>query len=252
MSPASGFIQLPDNDAIKIFAITVADNPYDRAEPLQPLYDDFSDRQGFDLKLEKRIVKANMTPMVNISATVKRNLNDLPYRITMKDYADMHMPNGVVVKYFYSGTEKLKQKDPDQGLTLTTVNDGMFDLLPSDSSRDVTYEKGEGRIVMDLQQSIDIDSIHLFSALETKKGAQRFSVWISEKEEMPAVSGDPKPTDWKYLGSVIPEDIWGNGKIVYSVIPKKGQKLNGRYIMWITEDSAHGPFLFREADVFAQ
>ncbi|MCX6247597.1 MAG: alpha-mannosidase [Bacteroidetes bacterium] len=250
VSSAAGFLQLPENDAIKIFAITVAENYYDQAQPVQPLYDDFSGRKGFNLTLEKTNVTEEMIPAARLTAFRNRNLADLPYKSTMKDYADMHMPNGVTVNYYYSGTEKLKTNMPEQGMLVPAINDGMFDLLPSDSAKDIWFEQGEGRIVMDLQNNMGIDSLHLFSATDTKRGAQIFSVWTSDKPVLPPVTGDPKTSGWKYLTMAGPLDIWGNGKAVYSIVADPKKPLSCRYLMWISERSGHGPYYFREIDVF--
>jgi hypothetical protein len=250
MGPGSEYLQLPENDAIKIFAITLAENPYDQIQPVQPLYDDFSDRKGITLALEKRNVTDEMLPAAKLSAFKNRDLGHLPFKISMKDYADMHMPNGVTFNYFYSGTEKLKAGQPDEGLFVSAYNDGMFDLLPSDSVKDVWFEQGEGRVVMDLQNNLGIDSLHIFSVLDPKRGPRFFSVWASDKDARPPVTGDPKANGWKYLVSASPLDIWGSGKAVYSIVPDKNKPMNCRYLMWVTEDSGHGPYYFREIDVF--
>jgi alpha-mannosidase len=249
-SPASGFLQLPENDAIKIFAITVAENYYDQATPAQPLYDDFTGRKGFPLVLDKSYVSEEMTPGATIRNFRNRNLNDLPFKVTMKDYADMHMPNGVTVNYYFSGSEKLKTGMPEQGVAVASINDGMFDLLPSDSAKDVWFSQGEGRIVMDLQKNMGIDSLHLFSTTDTRRGPQVFSIWTSDKPNLPSVSGDPKAAGWKYLAYARPADVWGNGKIVYSILPDPKMPLNCRYIMWVSENTDYGPYYFREVDVF--
>ena len=41
---------LPNNDKIKVFAITVAENSNDDIRPAQSLYDDFSDRGDLALR----------------------------------------------------------------------------------------------------------------------------------------------------------------------------------------------------------
>ena len=250
ISPVAGFLQLPDNDAIKIFAITVADDYYDQETPVQPLYDDFSGRKGFNLTLEKSNVSEDMVSSARLTAIRNRNLNNLPYKISLKDYADMHMPNGVTVKYYFSGNEQLKTNMPEQGMVVPACNDGMFDLLPSDSIKDVWFEHGEGRIVMDLQNNMGVDSLHVFAALDTKRGPEIFSLWTSDKPALPSVTGDPKTNGWKYLAMAGPVDIWGNGKVVYSIVPDTKKPLSCRYLMWVTEGSGHGPYYFREIDVF--
>jgi alpha-mannosidase len=250
VSSAAGFLQLPENDAIKIFAITVAENYYDQAQAVEPIYDDFSERKGFSLNLDKSYVSEDMVSSARIVNVRNRNLNDLPYKISMKDYADMHMPNGVTVNYYYSGTEKMKTNMPDQGVLVPACNDGMFDLLPSDSVKDVWFEKGEGRIVMDLQNNLGIDSLHMFAALDTKRGPETFSIWVSDKAVRPSITGDPKASGWKYLAFVKPVDVWGNSKVVYSLIPEAKTPINCKYVMLVSEASGHGPYYFREIDVF--
>jgi alpha-mannosidase len=250
VGPTAGFLQLPENSAIKIFAVTLAENYYDQLQPVQPLYDDFSGRKGFNINLDKTYVSEDMIPAAHVTVARNRNLNDLPYKVSMKDYADMHMPNGVTVNYYYSGTEQLKANMPEQGMVLSACNDGMFDLLPSDSLKDVWFEKGESRIVMDLQNKIGIDSLHVFAALDTKRGPETYSIWISDKPAMPPVTGDPKASGWKYLTLAGPVDIWGNSKAVYSIIPENKKPLNCKYIMLVSEASGHGPYYFREIDVF--
>jgi alpha-mannosidase len=250
VSSSSGFLQLPDNEGIKIFAITAAENYFDQAQPLQPLYDDFNGRKPLYLILDKSNVTEDMVPSAQIKVVRNKNLNDLPYKVSMKDYADMHMPNGVTVNYYYSGTEKLKTNQPEQGMMVPASNDGMFDLLPSDSVKDVWFEQGEGRIVMDLQNVMGVDSLHLFTTADTKRGPQVFSLWTCDKPTMPPVTGDPRTSGWKYLCIASPIDIWGNGKVVYTIAPDVKKPLSCRYLMWISENSPHGPYYFREIDVF--
>ena len=250
VSPAAGFLQLPDNDAIRIFAITLSLNPYDEAQALQPLYDDFTGRKALTLNFDNRFVTEEMTPAAKLTLFKNRNLNDLPYKVSLKDYADMHMPNGATVKYFYSGTEKPRGNPPEQGMNVPACYDGMFDLLPSDSAKNVWFDQGEGRLIMDLQNKVGIDSLHLFTQLDMKRGPQFFSVWASDRQVMPSVTGDPKKAGWKYLVSATPLMVSGGGKAVFSLSPANDITLNCRYLMWVSEDSGHGPYYFREIDVF--
>jgi alpha-mannosidase len=249
VSPSAGYLQLPDNDAIKIFAITVAEDPYDQVQPLQPLYDDFTGRKTLPLVLEKRYVKDDMSPAETLTIIKKKTLNELPVKITSKDYADMHMPNGVTVKYYYSGIPESTANKPEQGMIVSSANDGMFELLPGDSARDMRFEQGEGRIVMDLQKEMEFDSIHIFSSLDLRRGPQFFSMW-GLGNKAPNVTDDPKVGGWTYLAGVSRLDITGGGKVVYTIIPKKDATAKFRYLMWISDDSWHGPYYFREIDVF--
>ena len=250
VGPDAEFLQLPENEGIMIFAITLAENYYDQSHPAQSLYDDFSNRTGFNLLPGKHYATEDLVPLANMNYTRKKNLGDLPVKITMKDYADLHMPNGVTFKYFYSGIEKTNKPLPEQGMTVAPLNDGMFDLLPSDSLKDVWFEQGEGRLVMDLQKQMEFDSLHLFVNSDPKRGPLSFSIWGSDKEQMPPVTGDPKSSGWKFIVYSPQQDVWGKGKGVYVITPLKYKSLPCRYLLWVSEESGHGPYLFREIDVF--
>jgi alpha-mannosidase len=261
-SPASETLQLPDNESIKIFAITVADNPSDDVRPAKALYDDFTNRPSMVLQPMRSYVDENMAPEVEIGTYSNSNLGKLPARLTMKDYADMHQPNGVTVKYFFkdadttltgSGTltgSKTPSGSITSGMSVPSINDGMYDLLPADSLSDKWSESGEGRLVMDLQRQIEIDSIHIFTGQNTRRGGQSFSLWGATGENQPDVKGDPKSSGWSFMAYAPPEEIWGNSKALYTVIPLPEKSKQYRYIMWISENTPHGPMYFREVDVF--
>jgi len=249
VSPSSGFIQLPENGSIRIFAISLADNNTDQARSAAALYDDFTGRSAMELDLPLSYVTETMESAANFEFTRKRNLSDLPARVSMKDYADMHMPNGVSSRYYFNNSDS-SFSSLTNGMYISSLNDGMFDLLPDDSLNDLWSEKGEGRILMDLQKEIEIDSIHLFSTLDIKRGACSFSLWGAPGTKSPEVTGDPKSAGWTYLLTIPLPDIWGNGKAYYTIKPLKDQNKALRYLLWVSEDSPHGPHYFREADIF--
>lgn len=248
VSPASGYVQLPQNKAMKIFAMTVADEPADKAEPTIPLYYEYSWNNPMALNLPKTYVDENAQFLANCKINRNRDLNALPGKVSRKDYADLHEPNGVTVKYFYSTPDTIVKNKPTQGLNLSTLVDGMYDLLPNDSVNDVWFEEGESRIWMDLQKEIEIDSIHVFANMSTRRGAEFISLWGSNSSTPPDAKGDPKQSGWTYMMSIPPCEVWGNSKALYTILPNKGKAW--RYLMWVTEDCGHGPYYFREIDVF--
>ncbi|MEI7499083.1 MAG: glycoside hydrolase family 38 C-terminal domain-containing protein [Bacteroidota bacterium] len=249
-SPVSGTLQLPENDAIKIFAISVSDNPFDQVRQAAALYDDFTERQSMPLNLPKSNVDENMAPAAKLVVTRNRKLTELPARLTMKDYADIHQPNGVTSTYYFSGADSSLTGSIKNGMNVSAINDGMYDLLPGDSLNDKWSEKGEGRILMDLQKEIELDSIHIFTAQNTKRGVQTFTLWGASGDKCPPVKGDPMASGWNYILYAPPEDIWGNSKALYTIIPLNDKSRQYRYLLWISEDSSHGPIYFREVDVF--
>ena len=246
----SGTLQLPDNDAIKIFAISLSYDPYDQIQPAQPLYDDFTDRNQMTLNLPKSYVDDHMEPTAKLAVTSSHNLAELPSKPTMKDYADMHQPNGVTSQYYFSDADSSLTGSITDGMGISAVNDGMYDLLPGDSLRDKWSEKGEGRLLMDLQKEIELDSIHIFTAQNTKRGGQSFSLWGAPGAKSPGLKGDPTAAGWSYIITAAPEDIWDNSKALYTITPLPGKSKQYRYLLWVSEDSPHGPYYFREVDVF--
>ncbi len=248
-SPASETLQLPDNESIKIFAISLSDNPSDQVQPARPLYDDFTDRQALALNLPKSYVDENMDPAAKVMTYRNRNLSRLPAKLTMKDYADMHQPNGVTSTYFFSDSDSTHTGFTD-GMNVSAINDGMYDLLPGDSANDKWSERGEGRILMDLQQEIELDSMHIFTEQSTYRGKQSFSIWGATGDKHPGVKGNPGAAGWSFITFAPPEDIWGSSKALYTIIPLPGKSKQYRYLLWVSDDSPHGPYYFREADVF--
>ncbi len=248
VNPSAGYVQLPQNKAIKIFAMSVSDDPSDQVVPAMPLYDDYSWKSPLALNLPRSYVDANAPSLAVCRISRNRNLNDLPGKVTRNDYADLRVPNGVTVKYFYSTPDTTIKKKPAQGMNLSPLVDGMFDLRSNDSVNDIWFDEGESRVWMDLQKEIEIDSIHMFANLNMHRGAEFLSLWGSNSPVPPDPGGDPKAAGWTYMMSIPPCDVWGNSKALYSIYPNKGR--SWRYLMWVTEDCAHGPYYFREIDVF--
>jgi len=93
-------------------------------------------------------------------------------------------------------------------MSVPAINDGMYDLLPGDSLNDKWSEAGEGRILMDLQKEIELDSMHLFTGQSTSRGGQSFSLWGATGEQRPAIKGDPGTAGWSFIAFAPPENIW--------------------------------------------
>jgi alpha-mannosidase len=249
--PASEILQLPDNQSIKIFAISLANNLSDQLQPVQLMYDDFSNRPLLSLRLAKSYVNENMAPAAMITVHADRNPTRLPAKLTMKDYADIHQPNGVTANYYFNDADSaLNMPSIADGMSVPAINDGMYDLLPGDSLSDKWSEKGEGRVAMDLQKEIELDSLHIFTGQNTMRGGQSFSMWGATGDKLPSVKGDPVSSGWNFIAMAPPEDIWGNRRALYTVIPLPEKSKQYRYLLWVSEATPHGPYYFREVDVF--
>ncbi len=255
VTPSSKFIQLPENEAIKIFAITLSENSYDDLQPAHALYDDFSGRPTLKLSLPDSRVKDSDQPVADLQYHRRRSLTELPARLTMRDYADMHQPNGTTVRFYFTGadssfTTKGAAGKITDGMIISAANDGMFELLPSDSLLDRYSRSGEGRIVVDFQKEIELDSLHLFAQQSLITGSRSFSAWGFPDRSSPQFNVDPGGTGWKFLAYSAPEELWGNNKSLIRMTPLAGEKVRCRYLMFVSDNRPYGPFWFREIDVF--
>jgi len=247
VDPTTGSVQLPEDPSVKIFAMTLTNNPFDDIHPVQPLYDDFTGRKALHLNMEHRYVTEEMSPTASVKMTRRKTADELPVKVTAKDYASVLKPNGVTVTYMGSVSDD-PERSPWSPIPVSVVNDGMFDLMPGDSARDVWFPEGEGRLVMDLQKTIDIDSLHIFSSLDLSRGAQSFSVWGFPDKPDPSFTENPARSGWTFIVMVKPIDLWGGGKAVYQILLDPPG--NFRYLMFVSESGGHGPVFFREVDVF--
>ena len=240
-----GSIQLPEDPSVKIFAMTLADNPYDDITLLQLLYGDFTGRKPIVLA-EDHYVTDDLEPTSSTDVIHRKTVQELPIQVTTMDYADIHLPNGVTT--FYLSSEKDPGAEPWITIPVSMVCNGMYDLMPADLVHDTWTSEGEGRLVMDLQKEIDIDSVHIFTASDVARGRQWFSVWGWSGEGTPEFTVDPKEEDWTFITFPRALNVWGKGAAGYRILSKQPNRF--RYLMFISEKSGHGPVYFREVDVF--
>ena len=188
-----------------------------------------------------------MDPTADVTVTRKPTVQELPEKISIRDYASVLMPNGVTVNYLGTETDERYQK-ANTLIPMTALTDGMFDLLPEDTVLDHWFNEGEGRILIDLQKDILIDSIHLFSALNRDRGAPAFSLWGYPDAPLPSLSGNPASQSWRFITYAEPLDVWTGGASLHQITSTSQNRY--RYLLIISEHAGHGPVWFREIDVF--
>ena len=241
-----GSIQLPEDPSVKIFAMTLAENPYDDITILQPVYDDFTGRKSITLA-EDHYVTGDLKPTASADVIHRKTVQELPIRVTSMDYADIHLPNGVTAQYMSSENED-PGREPWTPVSVSMICNGMYDLMPGDLIRETWVSEGEGRLVIDLQKEIDIDSLHIFTASDLSRGRQWFSVWGWSGKGTPVFTGDPKEEGWTFITFPRALNVWGKGAAGYRILSEQPNKF--RYLLFISEASGHGPIYFREVDVF--
>ena len=263
-------IVLPNNEKIKIFAITVANKTNEDVTPLQPLYDDFKENKPVELRV-KEYITADLKPMKYAqtplffgdspsqrtsrnpsSASNRRSLDTDTVIVktppSISDYADVQSGNKVSAVYYASGKSADGKEYKDTKIDLTQILNSQLGSV-SDTT---WFNNGEGRYVIDLQKSVSIDKINLYLDQFRARGNQLFSMWVAENPT--DVKGDPKATGWKYIG-VYGAGGRGGGRGGMSSAGTSMQfedSLNGRYILFLTEGRWHGANFFKQLDIFTK
>jgi alpha-mannosidase len=251
-------LSLPVNNKIKVFAVTFANNENDNIIPLQLLYDDFKDNKPVQLRTKEYITpdlqpaKSTVRLIFNegaddrqiqrIKSALRNNGLDTVIAKAApvaSDYADITSGNGATVAYYATGKTPGGREYKNEKIDISNILDSQAGKLMDT----VLFDNGEGRIIVDLKKSVNIDRINLFINSFRNRGSQMFSIWTSEN--LPDYSGDPKSKGWKYAG-------------VYGQMPRTSgstgisyifDNLKCRYIMFISDGNWHGSEYFRQLDI---
>lgn len=241
-------LTLPENEDVMVFAVTVADNPSDRARPMTPLYDELSGREGFDLPEPSHYGKG-MEPYARMEKTQKSEPEKIFSQISEEDYANLSSLNGVTMTYYPEGEAYTKASVRGEKILLQDNFDGsgmslgQFDEI-------MWYDNGEGRYVMDLQQPVALDSIRTYSPVFSHYGIPVYTVWGTNQED-PSVSGNPADKGWTYLGANRTGEVWGKAWNRTTLrMPSDSKPF--RHIMWVADKNWHGTHYFFEVDVFGE
>jgi alpha-mannosidase len=257
-------VTLPNNDKIKIFAITAALNSNEDVTPLQPLYDDFKDNKPVKVR-----VKEIITPeMVSLKYTQKplfgamdpRMANNPRLKAYLKsqgldtvivpsapstiDYADVKTGNKVSAVYYATGKSTAGKDFQKSKIDLSQILDSQSGKLADT----IWFDNGEGRYVIDLQKSVLIDKIDLFLNQFRARGNQLFSIWVAENPT--GLFGDPKAAGWKYVGF-----YGGAGRGMMGGTGTSmtfDGNLRGRYLLILTDGRWHGNDYVKQLDIFAK
>jgi alpha-mannosidase len=253
-------LTLPVNSKIKIFAVTVAENVNDNILPLQPLYDDFKDSKPVQLRTNEFITpgmvpaKYSVLPLFGeridermlprIKSFLRNNQMDtvlVKSTPSVSDYADIATGNKVTATYYASGKSSAGQDYSNKKIDLSNILDSQSGILKDT----LLFDNGEGRIVIDLRRSVNIERINMYLNQFRNRGSQIFSIWTSS--DVSDAAGDPKSKGWTFTGLYgLQPRAPGSTAISYIF----NNNLNCRYIMFVSDGNWHGTEYFRQLDIF--
>lgn len=252
-------ITLPKNKKIKVFAITIAHKTDEDLTPLQMLYDDFSNDKPVQLRTKEYVtsdlvpVKYIQKPLFNQTIDsrqlprVKSYLKSIGEDTvivqtppSVSDYADKKSGNGVTATYYASGKSKKGKEYNFEKFDLSNILDSQNGKLKDT----VLLDNGEGRIVVDLKKTVNVEKLNIYTDQFRSRGSQIFTIWASTKETSPV--GDPKTNGWQYIG------VYG---VTRRNIPSSGtsyvfdKSVQCRYILFLSDGDWHGTEYFRQLDI---
>lgn len=258
-------VTLPNDSKIKIFAITVAKNANEDVMPLQPLYDDFKDAKPAILR-----VKEYITPELKPAKFTQKSLftNDPDSRTlsnprfrsylrslgmdsvvtktlpSMTDYADVKSANKVTATYIATGKSAAGKEFLNVKMDLSYILDSQSGKLKDT----IWFDNGEGRFVIDLQESVSVEKINFYLDQYRSRGGQIFSMWVAENPS--EMTGDPKAGGWKYVGVYGSGGRGGMGAQGTSL--QFEEALKGRYLLFLTDGRWHGNDYLKQVDIFVK
>ena len=265
-------VTLPKNDKIKIFAITVANNPNDEVTPLQPLYDDFKNNKPVQLRT-KEYITADLEPLKSTQKPLfgnnvdPRMLNNARLKTYLKslgmdtvvvktppstsDYADVKSGNKVTAVYYATGKSSAGKDYQNEKMDMSQVLDSESGKLKDT----VWFDNGEGRYIIDLQKSVTIDKLNFYMDQFRTRGGQVFSIWACDNNT--GITSDPKTNGWKYVEvyGVAASGSGGGGRGGMGASGTSFQfdnNLKCRYLMLLTDGRWHGNDFIKQLDVIVK
>jgi len=239
-------ITLPDNPAIKIFAVTAAKD-MNIAVNACDLYDNFDRREEIELRWRPGDYTAGKQAVGKVAVERADSYEQLALAKPLADdYADQNSKNNV--RFFCTTNGPFAS--PSRGLAggiLYRVNNGQGGQNNDDTNEATYFDGGEARIVADLQKPVTISKVNTFSWHKSDRAPQMFSLWGCASDAAP--EADLYAADgsgWTLIARVETESLGEGGVHVSSIsLPSDRQY---RYLMWVADREAQGTF-FTEMDV---
>ena len=239
-------LKLPDNSDILVFAVTTVQHQNDEISAMHPLYDKLKDREGFNWP-EKQYYGKNEDPYAKLEKMQKGSPGEVFRSISDDDYANLTSLNGVTMTYYPEGEAYTRASVQGEKILLQDNFNGSGKSLGT-FDEVMWYDNGEGRYMMDLKNSIQIDSINTYSPVFSLYGIPVYTVWGTNDPD-PDVKGNPLENGWTYLGANREGGTWSRSYNRTTIqMPENSEEF--RYIMWVADKNWHGTNYFFEVDVF--
>ncbi len=249
-------ITLPDNDKIKVLAMTVTDGPHDAVRPAAALYDDFTRRKPIELR---HVYPPTPSPVfegeaATATATIERQENFAALAMgapVTDDFADMATGRAISFRYF-DGDGEFRPHSASGSVdqSLPRLNDGVIAENEDDTGHCVWFDNA-GRFHADLGRGVRLARINTYSWHRDNRAPQYFSLWGSTDETMPDPAIEKNNHDgWTLLAVVDTRKLGEGGTHGSSIAGVDGPIGPYQHLLWVVEDIGPGTF-FTEIDIHA-
>lgn len=249
-------ITLPDNEKIKVLAMTVTEGGHVALRAAAALYDDFTNREPIEFRYIYPPPPSPVFEGVDATATVTVERQESFATLTMQapaadDFADLAAGNATSFRCYDGGGEFRPHSASgivDQ--SLPRMNDGVVAENDDDPRRCVWYDNA-GRFFVDLGREMRVARINTYSWHRDNRAPQYFSLWGSNDEAMPDPAIEKNKHDgWTLLAVVDTRELGEGGVHGSSIAGADGPIGPYRHLLWVVEDMGLGTF-FTEIDIHA-
>ncbi|HKQ48268.1 MAG TPA: glycoside hydrolase family 38 C-terminal domain-containing protein [Phycisphaerae bacterium] len=255
LPPSARELRLPDNEKIKILAVTLAKNENDAARPVQPLYDDFSKRGPLEFRHiyppPPPPIYDGLKPIAAVAIDRKPAFDALSMGPPSAADDTDRSKGGPMFEFLdRDGEFSPHSRSGADGRSLPRLNDGLAANNDDDIEHCVWFDN-QARFFIDLKSSRRLERINTYSWHSANRAPQYFSLWGCNDEKLPKVDfARGGHGDWTLIAVVDTRPL-GQGEIHGSSVAAATGTLGPfRHLLWIVEESAPGTF-FTEIDVHA-
>jgi hypothetical protein len=160
---------------------------------------------------------------------------------SINDYADINSRNNVSISYYPTGTSDSKTVYKNQSIELTSIFDSSSDAAGQEI-KTIWFDNGEGRYLIDLQDTISIEKINFYFGEHSDRGKQMFSLWAADSKY--DFSGSPVDQGWEYINLISSSSSSDGISVSFN------DKLMCRYLLIISDGDWHGSDYFEHIDIF--
>ena len=178
--------------------------------------------------------------------------SDLPWLPSKADYASPASGHGVTARWLEGYSQPHPRSGAGEDRSLPRLLDGELPRNRDDTGRNVWFDGGEARLLLDLQELVTVHGVHSFSWHTSDRAPQRYVLYGSKSEEpIAAEAKQLDPEQWQRIASVDTRPLGPGGRHAAFVRNKEGSLGAFRHLLFVCAMPGSQGTFFSEIDVWA-